>query len=94
MGLTVDLEKIQKVFARRGERVVLVLPDSEPLVLVPLSEYEQFGQAKLPLNPAETKNKKPAPAQPKPSAKTETIEQVDPLQGGLEDDDQYFPEPL
>lgn len=98
MPMLIDLERIQKVFTRRGERVVLIMPDSEPVVLVPLNEYEQFSQSKLPLtNPGNriqtkaTRNQvKPAPA----SANTANPELVDPLQGGLEDDDQYFPEPL
>ncbi len=99
MPVLIDLARIQKVFGRRGERVVLIMPDSaEPVVLVPLNEYEQFSQTKLPLaatgaggqnkthkNPIKPNNT--AGQRPQP-------ELVDPLQGGLEDDDQYFPEPL
>lgn len=93
MALIVDLERIKKIFARRGEKVVLIMPESEPVVLVPLTEYENLSQGKLP--PGKTQ---PA-VQAKPTviqkqAQPDLPEIVDPLQGGLEDDDQYFPEPL
>lgn len=96
MPALVDLERIQKIFARRGERVVLIMPDSEPVVLVPLNEYEQFSQARLPLavNANQAKNTKNPIKASQPSAKASALEVVDPLQGGLEDDDQYYPEPL
>jgi hypothetical protein len=105
MATTVDLEQLARVFGRRGERVVLVLPTGGPVVLVPLSEYEELvSPGRSGTRPAQTAagqvpRRNPArplaqkPVQPQ-VAPTEALEAVDPLQGSLSDDDQYFPEPL
>lgn len=100
MPQIIDWERLNKLFLERGERVVLVPPQGEPLVLVPLSQYEQLlgkGHAVS----AETRSKPPArrpaapttPATP-PSEASSALEPIDPPQGALQDDDQYFPEPL
>lgn len=102
MSALIDFEKIAKVFTRHNERVVVVVPGMEPVVLVPLNQYDELvshkqpsqkpaDQAnKAPAKPAVPVNKPPQTQQPKPHQ----LEQIDPLQGGLDDDDQYFPEPL
>ena len=94
MSASVDLERLAKVFTRRGERVVLVVPGMEPVVLVPLSEYERLTSGEQGQN--RTGELKGSKSRPKPSAQTKfgSPEQIDPLPGGLEDDNQYFPEPL
>jgi hypothetical protein len=105
--MSVDLEQLSRVFARRGERVVLVLPQGEPVVLVPLSEYEQLardpravtprGQPSpfQPLQPRRGPGRPPASRpQPIQPAAQEPPEAIDPPQGNLLDDDAYFPEPL
>lgn len=98
-----DLNQIVKLFTRRGERVVVILPEGEPVVLVPLSEYEKMSVARPASERAAHRlHDKPTPAAPptggaKPSAvaaPAESLEPVDPPQGGLADDDQYYPEPL
>jgi len=96
MSQTIDLNELARIFSRRGEKVVVILPDSEPVVLLPLSEYEKITtlQRTLPLKSAKTKIS-PKPIMENSIAKSEDkLEAVDPLQGALPDDDQYFPEPL
>ncbi len=63
---------------KRGERVV-VIGGPEPMVLLPLSEYEMLLENKTNLETAEN-----APY----------LESVDVPQGAVEDDDQYYPEPV
>ena len=100
MGVTVDLEQLARIFGRRGERVVLVLPQGEPVVLVPLSEYEQLtlgakGSKPIPMAVPANPQGRRGPGRPpvvRPSG--DSLEQIDPLQGQLTDDDAYFPEPL
>ncbi len=105
MAVLVDLDQLARIFGRQGERVVLVLPSGDSVVLVPLSEYEQLvggtrAQAKpvtLEAQPRRSPGRRPAPKpiEPMPAqTKSESPESIDPLQGGLSDDDQYFPEPL
>lgn len=98
-----DLERIAQLFARRGERVVLVLPQGELIVLVPLAEYEKLvagsGTAAAGVGPT-VRRHKPSPTVPSTMpTKTYTpaanpLETVDPPQGTLTNDDQYYPEPL
>ncbi|MDP3986568.1 MAG: hypothetical protein U1C53_01925 [Candidatus Veblenbacteria bacterium] len=94
MPALIDLEQLNRVFMNRGERPVLVLPGREPLVVVPLSEYERLVQGAPKRGPA----KSAIVSQDKPQLEAKpvapTVELVDPLQGGVTDDDQYFPEPL
>ena len=98
MGQLVDLEKLTRVFARTGERVVLVIPGQEPVVLVPLADYEKLHLAKpRAISTPVTNGAKPVPLTPKHQASVPAgtpVEAVDPIQGGVESDDQYFPEPL
>lgn len=96
MASLVDLAKLQQIFSRRGERVVILLPDSEPVVLVPLMEYERLvGGAPRASQPKlagkETEQKQISKGNSAPNPK---LEAIDPPQGALADDDQYFPEPL
>lgn len=95
---TIDLDRLSRVFLRHGERVVIIGSDGEPLVLVPLDEYESMMKAK-PVKPAAEHQPKRANAaeiaSPKVAPKTQAaLEPVDPPQGALKDDDQYYPEPL
>ena len=94
MSALIDIERLQKIFGRKGEKVVIVVPGQDPVVLVPLTEYEQYEQGKRPPTAGEPKVNKPPQKPQTPAPKLQTPEPVDPLQGGLEDDDQYFPEPL
>lgn len=94
MASLVDLEKLQRIFGRTGERVVLVLPLGEPYVLVSLDEYEALvaagsGNAALQSRVIEKKV-----AQPSQKNTQSSPESIDPYAGALADDDQYFPEPL
>ena len=99
---TLDLERVSRLFLRRGERVVVVLPSGEHVVLVPLPEYEKLVQgSSRPAAgeaPRERRGKSGRGSEPgsaNPTAKPRgDLEVVDPPQGGLKDDDQYFPEPL
>lgn len=97
MASLVDIERLQKIFGRKGEKIVLVVPGQDPVVLVPLTEYENYSETKK-TNTDEVKGKPKIVQTAKPatvaSPKSEAPEVVDPLAGGLEDDDQYFPEPL
>lgn len=112
----IDLEKLYRIFSRRGERVVLLLPDTEPMVLVPLSEYEHNNTDLATVAKSPSKNSGHHHSTPASStANQQTLqgrkvvnsenkanlsqkitepEQIDPLAGPIEDDDQYFPEPL
>lgn len=101
MSALIDFEKIAKVFNRRNEKVVVVVPGMEPVVLVPLAQYDELTNkpsslkagesvAKTAVKPNNQVKHQPQ-LPPKPVA---PVEPIDPLQGGLEDDDQYFPEPL
>lgn len=94
MSASVDIERLQKVFGGKGERIVIVVPGQEPLVMLPLNEYEQISAGKKTQvnKSAETKAGKLQLGQQQP--KPDAPELVDPLSGGLTDDDQYFPEPL
>ncbi|HAO81179.1 MAG TPA: hypothetical protein DEA87_00665 [Candidatus Veblenbacteria bacterium] len=94
MSALIDIERLQKIFGRKGEKVVIVVPGQDPVVLVPLTEYEQYEQGKRPPTAGEPKVNKPPQKPQSIVPKLQTPESVDPLQGGLEDDDQYFPEPL
>ena len=99
MSALIDIERLQKIFGRKGEKIVLVVPGQDPVVLVPLTEYEQYGQSKHTPPVGEPKTNKPPvkpqpPVKPTEAPKAEAPEIVDPLVGGVEDDDQYFPEPL
>lgn len=88
---TVDLNQLLGLVARRGERVIVVVPGQEPIVLVPVSEYERLmaGTVAQPVpEKSSSQRVKTPPAAPK------TLEAVDPPQGSLTDDDQYYPEPL
>ncbi len=99
----IELERIAQLFARRGERVILVLPQGEMVVLVPLAEYEKMvtGENRVPINNSVTVRRSKAnptananTAPKAPLAAANPLEAVDPLQGALTNDDQYYPEPL
>ena len=92
MAATVDLDQLARLFSRRGERVVLVLPSGEVVVLVPLTEYEQLvpAVAKAPVPPRRSPGRPPTARAASPAP----LEAIDPPQGQLPDDDEYFPEPL
>ncbi len=77
-----DLTKLSPMLAR-GERVVVVMPAAEPVVLLPLAEYEKLLQSV----PAEANLLNPADKEP-------ILEDISPLAGSVADDDQYYPEPL
>jgi len=96
MADNIDLNEFYRLFLARGERVVVVMPGHEPIVLLPLSQYESLAdnlpatahrQPKLRPTKNETASKPTHPA-------VQSLEAVDPLQGQLPGDDQYFPEPL
>ncbi|MBI5465752.1 MAG: hypothetical protein HY974_00485 [Candidatus Kerfeldbacteria bacterium] len=90
-----DLNELVRLFTSRGEKVVVIIPGHEPVVLLPLAQYDQLtGVAKSQINPklVGSPGKKLGGQPAKPSAGQ--LEAVDPPQGSLEGDDQYFPEPL
>lgn len=98
---TIDLDRLSRLFLSRGERVVIIGSNGEPLVLVPLDEYENMA-TRRPNRPNAEQSKrvnvKPAapeiaPLKPQPKAQA-NLEAVDPQQGAVQDDDQYYPEPL
>ena len=93
MNALIDFSKLEK-FLTSGERIVVVIPGQEPVVLVSLAEYEKLTNVKA--QPAKTREVKQTKPQAKSmvEAKTDEVEAVDPLPGALEDDDQYFPEPM
>ena len=59
MSALIDIERLQKIFGRKGEKVVIVVPGQDPVVLVPLTEYEQYGQGKRAPSVGELKVNKP-----------------------------------
>lgn len=77
-----DLTKLSPMLAR-GERVVIIMPSAEPVVLLPLAEYEKLLQSV----PAEADLLNQAGREP-------VLEDISPLAGSVADDDQYYPEPL
>ncbi len=77
-----DLAKLSFLL-QRGERVVVIMPAAEPVVLLTLAEYEKLLQAA----PAETNLLSPAGEEP-------VLEDISPLAGLVADDDQYYPEQL
>lgn len=85
--MAVNLELLARLVGR-GERVVLVLPQGDPVVLMPVAEYERLVPRLSPTQPKKNNNPKPTPRT------SQQLEQVDPQQGSLSDDDQYYPEPL
>lgn len=83
--------------ASRPEKFVVILPSGEAVVLVPLSEYEKLtaSSASVPVKPSNS----PATSIKKAirneaNSVRETVEAIDPIPGGVVEDDQYFPEPL
>lgn len=98
MSESLNLERLAKLFSHRGEKVVVVLPSGEAVVLVPLGEYEKLVAAKpLPAvsEVRERRNGGRPATRPEGATKApNSLEAVDPPQGALPDDDQYYPEPL
>ena len=85
-----NINDIVKIFTDRGERVVVIMPDHEPVVVMPLVEYESL----LPDTRQKTFNQ-PADYQSPPVYESNMpIEPVEPLGGSQLSDDQYFPEPI
>lgn len=80
--INIDLEKLLPLL-KRGERVVLIMPGLEPLILMSVKDYDRL------MNKVAAGNKTPAN-----SPRAAAVETIDPLQGALADDDQYYPEPL
>ena len=93
MAANIDIERLQKAFGSKGERIVIVVPGQEPLVMVPLNEYEQMSSGKKAPGKANEPKANRSEVKPAPP-KISLPESIDPLQGGLADDNQYFPEPL
>jgi len=81
--MTQSLGELIERLTARGERVIIV-GKGEPMVLLPLDEYEKLtaGQAKL-FNGSGAV-----------SSENTRLEPVDLPSGLGPDDDQYFPEPL
>lgn len=97
MAAPLDLERLARLFTRRGERVVVVLPSGDPVVLLSLPEYEKLTSRGAPtvIEPPRDKRGSGRPAPPSaPATPSSSVEAVDPPQGGMADDDQYYPEPL
>lgn len=99
MKLNLDLEQINRIFSQRGEKVVLIMPEGEPIVLVPLSEYEQLRKSGGLIAKLSNKDIKNQPKQAQvfknnQQSGQDGLEAIDPPAGALMDDDQYFPEPL
>lgn len=93
----VDLSELRHILGRHGERVVVVVPGQTPIVLLSLAEYEQLSQGRA--SGMSQKNTRPQAIESKPQPKNSAfqppkLETIDPQQGALEDDDQYYPEPL
>lgn len=99
MKLNLDLEQINRIFSQRGEKVVLIMSEGEPVVLIPLSEYEQSRKfsglvAKVPNKDIKNQPRQAQVFKNNQSASQDRLEAIDPPEGALMDDDQYFPEPL
>lgn len=89
MGQSVDIEEILRIIGQDNTKVVLVVPGKEPLVMLPLSQYELDKNKTTKQNsPVITKNGK------KQAISSENIEKIDPIKGAVDSDDEYFPEPL
>ncbi len=78
-----DLSKIIKRLVARGERIV-ILSDDQPMVLLPLDEYERLTTSNNHIYESVTEE----------NDLSGQLESIDPPAGPLPDDDQYFPEPL
>ncbi len=92
----VDLAELKRILGRKGERVVVVVPGQEPIVLLSLTEYEQLsgGGGKAGARPQANGNSRAAAPRPASAADPAKLEAIDPPQGTVTDDDQYYPEPL
>jgi len=95
MGSQFDLNELARIFTSRGEKVVVVLPGHEPVVILPLAQYDQLvgNSVRLP-NPKLSSAPGKKSVNPASSVPAQKLEAIDPPQGSLEGDDQYFPEPL
>ena len=124
-----DVTELLELAQRTGKQVILVAPGQEPVVLVPLAEYNKLtapesngtpgssqkqgalrssGKQALPQIQSQAElsaaflglGLQSAPARSNssqavtPTPQPTKLEAVDPQQGGLPGDDQYFPEPL
>lgn len=92
MGQQVDIDEILRIAGQNNTKVVLVVPGKEPVVLLPLSEYEQItsGTSKLLKSSNETVKKESK----KPLTQPKNIENIDNPSSMVESDDEYYPEPL
>jgi hypothetical protein len=89
-----DLNELARIFTSRGEKVVVVLPGYEPVVILPLKQYDQLVSNQIrTTNPKLSASLKKS-VNPVKSAPVQKLEAIDPPAGSLESDDQYFPEPL
>ena len=79
-----DLGQLIMRLAARGERVVLV-GAGEPMMILPLTEYDKLRADQFSTEMSATDFARPL---------SSPLEFIDPPQGGLADDNQYFPEPI
>ncbi len=89
MSQLVDIEEILRIAGQDNTKVVLVVPGKEPIVMLPLSQYDLI-KPKTTKQPNQTIIK----STKKETNTHETIEKIDPIKGAVNGDDEYFPEPL
>jgi len=88
----INLEDLLRIFTARGEKVVVVPPQGDLAVILPLTEYDKLR------NHAETAVVKVAPSLVgslnNAKIHKEQMELIDPTVNSITNDDQYFPEPI
>ncbi|MFA4818794.1 MAG: hypothetical protein WC621_03060 [Patescibacteria group bacterium] len=80
--MKLDLTRLLPLLQRR-ERIILVLPGEEPIVLLSLADYERLSPLSSSAKSARTDE-----------STVHQLEIIDPPASSVEDDDQYYPEPL
>ena len=88
-----SINDIVKIFTDRGERVVVIMPDHEPVVVMPLAEYESLQVAADSMPRAFTTRVKHQANTPVYQSEP-PIEPVEPLGASQLGEDSYFPEPI
>lgn len=89
MGQLVDIEEILRIAGQNNTKVVLVVPGKEPVVMLPLSQYESTKN-----KPVKVPSQSTAKSVKKETNNSEPVESIDPIKGAVDSDDEYFPEPL
>ncbi|MBU1038806.1 hypothetical protein KKC17_01015 [Patescibacteria group bacterium] len=109
MSEVLDWQRLAALLGPVSDKVVVILPSGQTLILTSLEHYEALVKGKknldsLPIKnslaPSATKKRgrppKSKPVEPiaLPQSKLGEVEEIGGLVGGLSNDDEYYPEPI